>query len=168
MTPVHLHLLLNHLPVIGTVIAVCLLAFALLRGDDRTGRVSLGLLAVLAAVAVVAFLTGEPAEEAVEHLPGVSGPLVERHEEAALLATIALGVVGAASAGWLLLFRRRPLRRPVMLGLLAAALVPAGAMAYAANLGGQIRHAEIRPGAAAAAGETRGDPAGGARHSEDD
>ena len=168
MSLLHLHLLLNHVPVIGTIIALGPLAFALLRGDDRVGRASLGLLAVLAAVAVVTYFTGEPAEEAVEHLAGIPEPLIERHEEAALLATIALGVVGAAAAGWLLLFRRRPLRRPVMLGLLVAALVPAGAMAYTANLGGQIRHSEIRAGATAAAGDEAGSAAAETRHSEDD
>jgi uncharacterized membrane protein len=152
MSPVHLHLLFNHVPVIGTVIALCLLAFAALRGDDRIGRVSLGLLAVLAAAAVATYLTGEPAEEAVEGVAGIPRALVERHEEAALLATIALGAMGALSAGWLLLFRRRPLSRGVMLGLLLLALAPAGAMAYAANLGGQIRHTEIRAGATTAAG----------------
>lgn len=167
MSPVHLHLLLNHVPVIGTVIALCLLAFATLRGDDRIGRVSLAMLAVLTAAAAT-FLTGEPAEEAVEGVAGVPGALIERHEEAALLATIALGVIGALSAGWLLFFRRRPLSRGMMLGLLLAAVVPAGAMAYTANLGGQIRHSEIRGSATAATGERAGPEASGARHSGDD
>jgi uncharacterized membrane protein len=168
MSPVHLHLLLNHVPVIGTVIALALLALATLRGDDRLGRVSLGLLAVLAAAAVATFLTGEPAEEAVEHVAGVPGALIERHEEAALLATIALGVMGALAAGWLLFFRRRPLSRGVMLGLLLAALVPAGAMAYTANLGGQIRHPEIRTAAASGADPAPDAAAGEAGHADDD
>lgn len=168
MSPVHLHLLLNHVPVIGTVIALCLLAYATLRGDDRTGRVSLGLLAVLAAAAVAAYLTGEPAEEAVEGVAGVPKALIERHEEAALLATVALGAMGALSAGWLLFFRRRPLSRGVMLGLLLVGLLPAGAMAYTANLGGQIRHPEIRGGATVAAGDQAGPGAAGAQHSDDD
>ena len=149
MSLVHLHLLLNHVPVIGTVIALGLLAWAALRGDERIGRASLGLLALLAAVAVVAFLTGEPAEEAVEGVAGIPEALVERHEEAALLATIALGAVGALSLAALLLGRRRTLSRGALLGVLALGVVPAGAMAWTANLGGQIRHAEIRPGAVA-------------------
>jgi uncharacterized membrane protein len=145
MWPIHMHLVLNHVPVIGTVIALGLLAWAVLDRDERVGRASLGLLAVLAALAVVAFLTGEPAEEAVEGVAGISEAVVERHEEAALRATIALGVVGALSLAALLLRRGRSLSRGVMLGVLALGLVPAGAMTHAAYLGGQIRHSEIRP-----------------------
>jgi len=169
MSAVHLHLLLNHLPVIGTVIALCLLAFAALRGDARVGRVSLALLAALAVAAVVTYLTGEPAEESVEGMAGVSEALIEGHEEAALLATIALGVVGAASLAALVLFRRRTLSRGAMLGLLVAGLVPAGALAYTANLGGRIRHPEIRAGATAAGSERAAAAAAGeARHRDDD
>ena len=149
MSTVHLHLLLNHVPVIGMIIGLALLAYAGLRKDDALVRVCLGLFTVLAVVAVAVFLTGEPAEEAVEGLAGVSETLVERHEEAALTATIVLAVFGAVSLGALLRFRRRALPRLAMVALLAAALVPAGAMAWTANLGGQIRHSEIRTGAVA-------------------
>ena len=166
MSPVHLHLLLNHVPVIGTVIALGLLAWAVLRGDERVGRASLALLALLAAVAVVAFLTGEPAEEAVEGVAGIPEALIERHEEAALLATIALGVTGVLALAALVLRRGRTLSRGAMLVLLALGVVPAGAMAYTANLGGQIRHTEIRPGSVAGGGE--GAAAAEARHADDD
>ncbi|HEU0078711.1 MAG TPA: hypothetical protein VFQ76_13750 [Longimicrobiaceae bacterium] len=149
MSTVHLHLLLNHVPVIGTLIGLCLLAWAVLRKDQGLARVTLGLFAVLAVVALATVLTGEPAEEAVEGLAGVSESVIERHEAAALLATIALGLLGAVSLGVLAWFRGRPLRRPVMVLVLALALVPAGMMAWTANLGGQIRHTEIRAGAVA-------------------
>jgi hypothetical protein len=144
MSPVHLHLILNHVPVIGTLIGLCLLAYAVLRKNDGLVRVCLGMFAVLAAVALATFLTGEPAEEAVEGLAGVSEAIMEQHEEAARLATIALGVLGVLSMGVLLRFRRGTLPRQAGMLLLAAALVPAAMMAWTANLGGQIRHSEIR------------------------
>ncbi|HYR11541.1 MAG TPA: hypothetical protein VEQ60_27410 [Longimicrobium sp.] len=149
MSTVHLHLLLNHVPVIGTIIGLFLLAWAVFRKDQGLARATLALFAVLAVVALVTFLTGEPAEEAVEGLAGVSEGTIERHEEAALLATIALGVVGAASLSALVWFRRRALPRRVMTLMLALAPVPAAAMAWTANLGGQIRHSELRADAPA-------------------
>jgi hypothetical protein len=118
-------------------------------------------------LAVATFLTAEPAEEAVEGLTGVSESLVERHEEAALLATIILGAFGGLSLGALLWFRRRALPRAVTLLLLAVALVPTGAMAWTANLGGQIRHTEVRPGATAA-GPVEAGRAEGKRAEHDD
>ena len=167
MSAVHLHLLLNHVPVIGTLLALCLLAYAALRRDDGVARVSLGLFALLTLVAIAVFLTGEPAEEAVEGLAGVPESLVERHEEAALLSTIALGVMGGLSLAALFWFRRRAIPRTAALLLLAAALLPAGAMAWTASLGGQIRHSEIRPGAAALA-EIPGENAELVEQSDDD
>lgn len=55
---------------------------------------------VTAAAAVPTYLTGEPAEEAVEHLPGVVKDLIEIHEERALIALIVAtfgGILGLAS-----------------------------------------------------------------------
>lgn len=149
MNLVHLHLLLNHVPVIGTVLIAVLLAWALLRDSSELGKISLGLLGLLAAVAVVVYLTGEPAEELVEELPGISEPIMERHEEIALVATIVMGVVGALALGALAAFRRRPLPRGLTGLALIATLGTAAVMGYTANLGGQIRHSEIRPGGVA-------------------
>lgn len=148
---VHVHLLLNHVPVIGTVIGILLLAYAALRRSPEVARASLGLFVLLALVGAVVFLTGEPAEELVENLPGVSESLIEEHEEAALLATAALGAMGLLALVGLVAFRRRAsgLPRAFVLGTLLFSLVPAATMAWTANLGGQIRHSEIRSGATA-------------------
>ena len=140
----HAHLILNHEPVVGLLLVLPILAWGLARRSQDLLRAGLSLLVLLALLSLAVFFTGEPAEELVENLAGVSEPMIERHEEAALFATIALVVVGALSLAGLLSFRRRaiPLRLPAVLLLLS--LVPAGAVAWTANLGGQIRHPEIR------------------------
>jgi len=157
MNTVHLHLLLNHLPIVGTIIGTLLLAVALLRRSDELGKFSLGLFALLGVSALVVYLTGEPAEDAVEKLPGISHGIVERHEDAALVATIVVGVVGALALASLLLYRRRALPRWVTVLGFGAALVASSAMAYTANLGGQIRHTEIRAGAVLPSGRDAGE-----------
>ena len=149
MSSIHLHLLLNHVPVIGTVLGVLLLAVAVARRSDELGRVALWLFALLAGTSVLVFLTGEPAEELVEKLPGFSEALTERHEEAALVATVVAGLVGLFSLAVLAVFRKRPLARWATPVALALSLGAACAMGYAANLGGQIRHNEIRAASAA-------------------
>ena len=111
MSSIHLHLLLNHVPVIGTVLGVLLLAVAVARRSDELGRIALWLFALLAGTSVLVFLTGEPAEELVEKLPGFSEALTERHEEAALVATVVVGLVGLFSLAVLAIFRKRPLAR---------------------------------------------------------
>ncbi|HEU4642452.1 MAG TPA: DUF2231 domain-containing protein [Gemmatimonadaceae bacterium] len=147
MNTVHVHLLLNHFPVIGTIIGLALLAIGWARRNDALVRASLWLFAALALVAVVVYLTGEPAEDAVKHTAGFSDTIAERHEDAALIALIALGAFGVGALGVLWRFRRRAIPRGVAAAALAFALVPAALMGWTANTGGQIRHTEIRAGA---------------------
>jgi hypothetical protein len=149
MNWVHIHLLLNHLPVTGIVLAIPILAWGIGRRSEEVTRVALALLAALATATIVVYFTGEPAEEAVEGLAGVSESLLERHEEAAVLATAAFTAIGALALGGLIRFRRGPIPRRFAAVLLVLALIPAAMVGWTANLGGQIRHTEVRPGAPA-------------------
>lgn len=145
MSWAHIHLALTHVPVIGLLIVLLLLVVARLRRSAELTRVSYGLLVLLAVATVIVYLTGEPAEELVENLPGFSETLVEQHEEAALIATIGMGVLGLVALVGLIRFRA-PRIAPAWYdrGLLLLALLMGGVMAWTANLGGQIRHSEIR------------------------
>ena len=145
MTWAHIHLALNHVPVIGLLIVLLLLAIAMRRGSMELTRVSYALLMLLAATAVLVYLTGEPAEEMVEHLPGFSEAIIEEHEEVALIATIGMVVLGLAALVGLVGFRApRVIPGWYGRGVLLLALVTGGVMVWTANLGGQIRHTEIR------------------------
>jgi uncharacterized membrane protein len=146
-TIVHLHLLLNHLPIIITGLALALLAFAVWRHDDTLERTGLVFLVVAALSALPTYLTGEGAEDAVKHLPGVTRDVIERHSDMALFAALFVGALGVAAL-WALWRYRRPIRipRPFLLTLLAGSLIGAGLMAYTGLLGGEIRHTEVRPG----------------------
>jgi len=150
MSTVHVHLLLNHVPVVGVLIGILLLGYALIRRSSEMSKVSLGVFAALAGVAVGVFLTGEPAEEVVEQLPGFSEAITERHEELARISTIALVAFGVTALAALAHYRRRLLPRWVTAASLALSITIGGLLTATANLGGQIRHTEVRPGAAAA------------------
>jgi hypothetical protein len=147
MNIAHIHLLLNHVPVIGTFIGIALIAWAILRRSTEVAKTALGLFILLAPIALVVYLTGDPAEHLVEHLPGVTDAAIEAHEEAATVAAIALGGLGVLTLWALVHFRRRALPKGVVLVALAYSLGVGGLMAWTANLGGQIRHTEIRAGA---------------------
>lgn len=142
---VHLHLLLNHVSVIGVIGAACLLAYAILKKSDELKQVSLGLLIIAALFAIPVYLSGEPSEDLVEKLPGVSKPIIERHEEAAQIAFTGLSVLGFIALVDLAFFRRtRKISTWFSYLLLLLAFAVGGAMAWTANLGGQVRHTEIR------------------------
>ena len=99
----HIHLLLNHLPVIGTIFGVLRLLFAWLRKSEELKRVSLGVFVLTALLALPVYFTGEPAEKVVERLPVVAEPLIERHENAALFALLTAGGAGIVECGMVLL-----------------------------------------------------------------
>src|SRR5688572_22848487 len=127
MNVTHLHLLLNHVPVLGTVFGLGLFVFAYWRRSDEIKRAALGLFLIAALIAIPAYLTGEPAEDNVESLPGVTHALIERHEEAAAIAMTGVLVLGLMSLAGLILFRRQhPLPRWFGSLTLTAALVASG------------------------------------------
>ena len=65
MNAPHLHLLLNHIPVLGTAFGLGLLVFALCRKSDELKKAAHGFFLVTALFSVSTYLTGEPAEEVV-------------------------------------------------------------------------------------------------------
>ena len=155
MSWAHLHLALNHVPVVGLPIVLLLLAGAIVRRSAELLKASFGLIIFLAIVTVIVQLTGEPAEELVEGLPGVVESMVETHEESAMLGTIGIVVVGViALYGLWRLGTGRILPQWYSSFVLIAGITVAGLMVWIANLGGQIRHSEIRPSASASVERT--------------
>ena len=150
MNAAHLHLALNHLPVVVTLVALVLLAVAFWRQADGLLRTGAAIALGAALVTAPAYLTGEPAEEQIEDMSGVKESLIERHEDAADAAAVAVAVLGLAAAGCLLRSRREPIPRRAAAALVALALIATALFGRAANLGGEIRHPEIRADAASA------------------
>lgn len=139
------HLLVNHLPVVGFVIAVfALLAASILRSME-VKRFVLMLTVIVGLSSLPALWTGEPAEEVIEHLSGVDKALIHEHEEVAELATILALITAAVAAGALFLQVRKPesLKTTIPAALILS-LATVAVMGKAAHEGGKIRHPEIR------------------------
>jgi len=143
----HIHLLLNHFPTIGYIIGGGLFVLSLIAKSDDLKRASLVVLLGIALIAIPTYMSGNGAQEAVKSLPGVSKSMIEAHEGAALAAIGFMLFTGAFA--WLGLWQFRRLARIPAWNLaviLVLTLVSFGLMARASNLGGEIRHAEIRAG----------------------
>jgi len=137
--------MLNHIPLLGLIFGAALLAYGLWRGTDDVQKASLGLLAVAGLSAIAVYLTGEPAEEVVEGLAGVSHDAVEAHEEWGWYALVAGVATGGLALGTLLLgWARSRLGRGAVVLTLVLALLSSGLIGYTANLGGKISHPELR------------------------
>lgn len=148
MNYAHVHLILNHVPVVGIPIALCFLIYGFLRANPGAQRFALATFVAIAALTVPTFLSGEPAEKLVEHMPGFAESFVEGHEDAAEVSLVLTAITGAIALGALWLWRNERIRRYAVLGTMAAAALSAASLGYTASLGGKIRHTEIRSGAA--------------------
>lgn len=146
MDSAHLHLILNHFPIIGTMIGTGIMAYGYFTQSEATKKAALWTWVAMALVAIPVFLTGEPAEESVEGLAGISEAIIEQHEEAAALAIWVMEALGLLSLATLLFGHGKKTMISIAFAL---SLVTFGTMAYTGYLGGQIRHTEIRSGATA-------------------
>ena len=145
----HVHLLLNHVPTLGTVIGLGLLLLSVVRRNEALRHASLEVLFLVALMTLPAYLTGVAAQASIEGREGVTPAIVDLHHDAALAAFLLMQITGGAA--WLALWQFR--RRATFAGwVLPVILVLAGltvaVVAQAATLGGEIRHQEIRVEAA--------------------
>ena len=150
MSGVHLHLLVNHAPILGAYFAVLLLLASYRWAPETLTRTALVVLVGVALAAAASNYTGEPAEDAIRRFPGVRRALIHDHEEMGEWAFRAAVLLGIAAIVVLVRSRRTVLSGGVRTGFTVAALVVGGLMGYVGLLGGRIRHTEVRPGATAA------------------
>ena len=147
MNLAHLHLLLNHFPTIGMLVGLGVFVTAIAGKSDDLKRASLVIFFGIALLSIPTFATGTAAQLALAHTREVSKTAIETHETAAFIALGFMELTGALA--WLGLWQYRRVSR-VPRGTLAAILVTGlvtfGLMSRAANVGGDIRHPEIRAG----------------------
>ncbi len=161
MNSAQLHLAFTHVPVILSLTGSVMLIVALLMKNNTLVKTSYVVLVVAAIAAIPVFFSGEEAEEAVEHLPGVSESIISKHESLATASMIAISVAGGLSLIALLLYKQPMILKAAKLLVLAVALISGGLMTQTAHLGGQIRHSEIRTGAASQNPNEAGNEKGG-------
>ena len=150
MNQAHLHLLLNHLPILGTVFGLLILAGGFFLKNNTVKRTALGMFVLSALFAIPAYLTGEGAEEVVENLPGVSENLMETHEELAGIFLWMVGVLGLFSLVTFYFDFKSKKIAPTLYALTFVAAI--GTLVFAQKVGssgGEIRHTEIRTTATA-------------------
>ena len=166
MNLAHIHLLLNHFPTIGTIIGIGLFLVGLAAKSNDLKKASLVVFLGVALITLPTYMSGNAAQEVICkgqskgpcNDPGISKALIEKHEGAALLAFIFMEFTGAFA--WLGLWQYRRLSRfpSAVLGVVALlSLVTFGLMAQAANVGGEIRHPEIREALKAEAAQIEGE-----------
>jgi uncharacterized membrane protein len=154
MNLAHIHLLLNHFPTVGMIVALGIFLLGIVQTSDDLKRAALMTFLGISLLTIPTFVTGSASQEMICKGnprspncidPGVSKSLIEKHESAAFVGLWFMEATGFLA--WLGLWQyRRTSRLPVwnLSAILLLSAVTFGFMANAANLGGEIRHPEIQ------------------------
>ncbi len=141
----HVHLIMNHFPVVGSLFGILLLLYAFIRNNEEVKKLGLGFLVLIALVTIPVYYTGHAGEDIVVNLPGVTKSFINDHADMALLSYVAVLLLGIVSLGGLFYFRRVAVLPHWFMALtLGLAIIVAGLLGLTANIGGQIRHTEVR------------------------
>ncbi|MFN0190102.1 MAG: hypothetical protein ACKVQV_15490 [Bacteroidia bacterium] len=138
----HLHLLINHFPIVGIIIGTFIMLYALVKNEKNLQRTVLVLWVILAAITPLVMSTGEDAEHKVEEMAGISEATIHEHEEAAEYAywlMIGLGVISLAALSL------HKMGSDILMATkisFVISLFAATAMVRTGYLGGLIRHIE--------------------------
>ncbi len=144
MNATHFHLLLNHFPIIGTLIGTIILVYGFITKELKIKILSAYIIAAMALLAVPVYLTGEPAEETVEHISGISEINIELHEEAAEFAIVLMSITGLLALITIIITKKIPAQiHKSFFVLIVFSFFSFAAMARVGYLGGKIRHTEL-------------------------
>ena len=144
MNPAHIHLLITHLPIFGSILGALVLTHGLWTKSNATKIAAYNLFIISAIGGVIAYLSGGASEETVENITGIAKNMIDQHEDFAVFALVSLIILGIFSIGGLFLtLKKSALTKNIAIVILLISIISFGLVARTGYLGGQIRHTEI-------------------------
>lgn len=145
MNDAHLHLAVNHFPIIGTILGLGILIAGIVLHNKSVQNTAYVLFVIAAIFGFFSMYTGEGAEEMVEDFPGIGKAIIHEHEELAEKLAIVLYLLGGISVLGLILNVKNHAKAKFISVVAVIIAIPA---VYVSTLvgtsGGEIRHTEIR------------------------
>jgi uncharacterized membrane protein len=153
MNDAHLHLVVNHFPIIGPIFGLGILIVGMIFRNNSLKNTAYFLFIISAIFAALSMATGDGAEEIAEKLPEVTKHLIHAHEEMAEKLAIILYILGVISIeGIYLNFKKHSNSRIISFVALAIAVLSILVAIETGTSGGNVRHTEIRSDSAKAVG----------------
>jgi uncharacterized membrane protein len=141
----HVHLLVNHVPIIGSFFVTALFIVALIFKNVFLQKVSLWFLVVVALSTPIAYVSGDPTKRAVQGLPNVDYAAIAAHEIYARYGLILMFLIGVLALGGAVFYWKRPSLPVAYKAIITILLLISVVLfTYIGLLGGQIMHPEIR------------------------
>jgi uncharacterized membrane protein len=145
MNDAHLHMLVNHFPIIGTLLGLGILITGLLLKNNSVKNTAYVLFIIAVIFGAFSMATGDGAEELVEDMPNIGHQIIHEHEEMAekfILVMYATGIFSILS-----IFTSVKKHKWARIFAFITLLLALTASILAKNVGtsgGEIRHTEIR------------------------
>lgn len=145
MNDAHLHLLVNHFPIIVTFLGFGILIVGMFLKNNSVKNTAYFLFVVAALFALASMATGEGAEELVEDMPNIGKAIIHEHEELAEKLALVLYATGLFSLLSLYTsIKKNKFANKLSIVTLILALAASILAIGVGNSGGEIRHTEIR------------------------
>ena len=145
MNEAHLHMVVNHFPIIGTILAIGILIAGLLSKNRSIISTSYVLFVIGAIFGILSMNTGEGAEELVEDMPGIGWKIIHEHEELAEKMALLLDILGVLSlVGFYFQYKKNAKEKLVSYIILLIGIASLFVIQKVGTSGGEIRHTEIR------------------------
>ena len=168
MNDAHLHLVVNHFPIIGTILGLAILITGIILKNKTVINTAYSLFIVAAIFAAFSMGTGEGAEEMVEDMPSIGKEIIHEHEEMAEKLAIVLYALGVISLlGLFMNYKNNTKSNSVSYVAVIIAVIAVFFAQQTGTTGGEIRHTEIRANAVPTAGTEQNATAGEQGESED-
>lgn len=169
MNDAHLHMIVNHFPIIGTIFGLGILFTGVVLKNNSVKNTAYVLFIVAAIFAAFSMGTGDGAEDVAEKLPGVTKEIIHEHEELAEKFALLLYALGVVSLVGIFLNVKNHTKAKLVSWL--AIVIAAVALFLAKEVGtsgGEVRHTEIRTETIQPAGAEQNAVTGEQRGKEDE
>jgi hypothetical protein len=147
----HIHIILNHVPSLGSIAGLLLLAAGIYKKDEALKQFAYGVLVLITMAILPTYISGAEAQRLVAQNPSYSAGMFQLHQNAAMVTLLFM-----TAAGMFAWFGLWEYRRSARSGLfttrctLISTMAAVGSVLVTANIGGEISHPEIRDAADAA------------------
>lgn len=144
MDTTRMHLIITHFPVFGLFLGFAVLLYGIIRRSREIKIVSHAIIVISIVTGLIAFQTGESAEETVENVTGIVDDTIEEHEESAEITILFFYGLGALTLTSLYaVLKSNRYSKQMSIVIIICTALTFSLVAWTASLGGKIRHTEI-------------------------
>lgn len=145
MNLAHVHIVLNHIPSLGSVAGLLLLAFGIYKKDEAVKQFGYSVLVLISMAVLPTYITGAESQRMVEKNTWFSAGVFQMHQNAAMITLLTMTAAGMFAWFGLWEIRRHGKSSSLTTGATLLSTIAASAsILITASIGGKISHLEIR------------------------